>query len=120
MKSFSKWLESKKIDEGVLDSKWAKAGAGAFLGGPIGAQIGYAMGDAKSKSSSSAAPSGMMRRSGGQKGHSDDAKQDHEELRRRGTIEGDVVEDKVNGRGERQITYKLPNGVRMTKHLGKV
>jgi hypothetical protein len=53
LKSFSEWLDSKKVNEGLLDSKWAKAGVGAFLGGPIGAQIGYAMGDTKSKSSSS-------------------------------------------------------------------
>jgi hypothetical protein len=118
MNSFSKWLENKKINEGIFDSKWAKAGVGAILGGPIGAQIGYAMGDTKSKSSSSS-PSDS-KKSGVQRGNIDDAKQDHEELRRRGVIQGEVVQDKVNNYGERQITYKLPNGVLITKSLGRV
>lgn len=42
---FSEWLEKK--NEGVFDSKTAKATAGWFVGGPVGAAIGYSMGDKK-------------------------------------------------------------------------
>jgi hypothetical protein len=46
MKTFKEWLAS----EGVFDSRWSKASAGAFLGGPVGAAVGYSMGDTKQKS----------------------------------------------------------------------
>lgn len=56
MKTFTEWLEEKRINEGIFDSKGAKAWAGSFLPGVgpiIGAQIGYGMGDTKKQPGSS-------------------------------------------------------------------
>lgn len=41
MKTFKEWLEQRS----PLDSRAAKTGVGALLGGTVGAAIGYSMGD---------------------------------------------------------------------------
>jgi hypothetical protein len=116
MGNFKDWLSRRVVESG--DYRLAGAAAGALLGGPLGAAIGYGLGGA-GRSSSKSSPKSRGSSQSGSRSH-EDAKKDQDELRRTGVIEGEVIEDKVDSRGERWITYKLPNGVTMRKSLGNV
>jgi hypothetical protein len=116
MKTFKEWLSGRVFESG--DYRLAGAAAGALLGGPLGAAIGYGLGGAGRSSPNPSQNSGGSSSRVPRK--HENAKKDQDELRRTGVIEGEVTEDKVDSHGDRWITYKLPNGVTMTKSLGNV
>jgi len=112
MKTFQEWIKEKKLFE---VSKPIAATAGWFLGGPLGAAVGYQLGQDEKKPSSSKPkpkPSGEWPSQGM-------VDLSPEELLKKGVIEGKIVKDITDATNGRSIETIWPNGVRSTKFIGR-
>lgn len=110
MKTFQEWLKNEI-------SKPAAAAAGFVLGGPLGAAVGYHLGQDKKKPSS---PTKPERKSSGGWPSQGMANLSPEELLQQGVIEGEIIRDITDRTGARSIETRWPNGVKSTKFIGRV